>query len=254
MVNIISYNVNGIRSATKKGFLDWLKSTSIDILCIQEVRAKKNQIPKEKIKSLGYFFDLNPAHKLGYSGVAILSKIPHNQVVKDTFVNTLEGEGRIIRLDFNQFSVISLYMPSASNLDRLDFKFEFMHHFQSYINDLKKQIPNLIICGDFNICHRAIDIHDPIRNKNVSGFLPEERAWLDGFINSGFIDAFRYKNPNPNNYTWWSYRSNARERNLGWRIDYCMVSRSLKSNIHKAYISNDAKHSDHCPTGVELDI
>ncbi len=254
MVNIVSYNVNGIRSATKKGFFNWLESESIDILCLQEVRAEENQIPKEKIKSLGYFFDLNPAQKRGYSGVAILSKISPNRVTKDTFVSTLEGEGRIIRFDFDQFSVMSLYMPSASNVQRLDFKFEFMHRFQSYVDGLKKEIPNLIICGDFNICHRAIDIHDPIRNQNVSGFLPEERAWLDDFMNGGFIDAFRYKNPKPDNYTWWSYRTNARDRNLGWRIDYCMVSKNLKFKIHKASISSNAKHSDHCPTGVVLDL
>ena len=254
MIHIASYNVNGIRSAVKKGFLHWLETTPIDILCLQEIRADSDQIPIEQFESLGYRFALNTAQKRGYSGVGILSKIPPKKIVHDTLVSSLEGEGRIIRFDFNQFSVISLYMPSASNLKRLAFKFKFMDDFQSYVDGLKIEFPNLIICGDYNICHRAMDIHDPIRNKNVSGFLPEERTWLDGFIHSGFIDSFRYLNPDPNHYTWWSYRTNARERNLGWRIDYCMVSDSLKNNIRNSYISSNVVHSDHCPTGVFIDI
>lgn len=149
-------------------------------------------------------------------------------------------------------SVISLYLPSGTNLDRLDYKFKFMDDFQTYINTLKKEHPHLVICGDYNICHRAIDIHDPIRNKNVSGFLPEERQWIDGFMQSGFIDSFRHLNPEPHQYSWWSYRANARNNNKGWRIDYNLVSETLKNNINRAYLLPDARHSDHCPVGVEL--
>ena len=166
----------------------------------------------------------------------------------------MDFEGRVIRADFEKVSVISLYLPSGTNLNRLNYKFKFMHEFQSYIDDLKKDYPNLIICGDYNICHRAIDIHDPIRNKNISGFLPEEREWIDQFMNRGFIDSFRYLNPEPHQYSWWSYRANARNNNKGWRIDYNMVSNNLKNNIKRTYLLPNAFHSDHCPVGLELDF
>ena len=164
----------------------------------------------------------------------------------------MDFEGRNLRVDFDNFSVMSLYLPSGTNSDRLGHKFMYMDDFQSYINTLKLEIPNLIICGDYNICHEAIDIHDPIRNKTVSGFLPEERAWLDAFIKNGFVDSFRALNKEPHNYTWWSYRAGARATNKGWRIDYCLVSEPLRSNITRALILSEAKHSDHCPTLVEI--
>ena len=164
----------------------------------------------------------------------------------------IDFEGRVIRADFDKVSVISLYLPSGTNIDRLEYKFQFMADFKNYIDELKKSQPNLVICGDYNICHEAIDIHDPVRNKKVSGFLPEERAWIDQFMNSGFIDSFRYLNPDPHHYSWWSYRANARNNNKGWRIDYNLVSENLKDNITRSYLLPDAKHSDHCPVGVEL--
>ena len=166
----------------------------------------------------------------------------------------MDFEGRIIRADFEGVSVMSLYLPSGTNMERLGYKFQFMDEFQQYINTLKKTHPKLIICGDYNICHQAIDIHDPVRNKNVSGFLPEERAWLDAFMHSGFIDSFRYLNPEPHQYSWWSYRANARNNNKGWRIDYALVSEALKENIQRSFILPEAKHSDHCPVGVEIHI
>ncbi|MEL0301974.1 MAG: exodeoxyribonuclease III, partial [Flavobacteriaceae bacterium] len=154
--------------------------------------------------------------------------------------------------DFDQCSIISLYLPSGTNIARLEHKFRFMDDFQGYIDSLKRKFPNLIICGDYNICHQAIDIHDPVRNKKVSGFLPEERAWLDSFIKSGFIDSFRLLNPEPHQYSWWSYRANARANNKGWRIDYALVGTPLKNNISRAYMLPEAYHSDHCPVAVEL--
>ena len=166
----------------------------------------------------------------------------------------MDIEGRVIRADFKNISVISLYLPSGTNLNRLEYKFKFMDDFQDYINSLKKKYPRLVICGDYNICHRAIDIHDPVRNKNVSGFLPEERQWIDTFINCGFVDSFRYLNPEPHQYSWWSYRANARINNKGWRIDYNLVSDNLKNNIKRAYLLPEVKHSDHCPVGVELEF
>jgi exodeoxyribonuclease-3 len=164
----------------------------------------------------------------------------------------MDFEGRILRVDFDKVSVMSLYLPSGTNPDRLEYKFRFMDEFQEYITKLRIEFPNLIICGDYNICHQAIDIHDPVRNKNVSGFLPEERAWLDNFMKSGFIDSFRLFNQEPHRYSWWSYRANARNNNKGWRIDYALVSNPLQNNIKRSFILPEAKHSDHCPVGLEL--
>ena len=169
-----------------------------------------------------------------------------------TGIDHMDFEGRVIRADFDHCSVMSLYLPSGTNADRLTHKFQFMDDFQAYIDELKKDTPRLVICGDYNICHEAIDIHDPVRNKNVSGFLPQERAWLDGFLHNGFIDSFRHLNTAPHHYSWWSYRANARANNKGWRIDYALVSNPLAQNISRAYMLPEAKHSDHCPVVVEL--
>ncbi|NBU80304.1 MAG: exodeoxyribonuclease III [Flavobacteriaceae bacterium] len=253
-MRIISYNVNGIRAAIAKGFLDWLQKANPDVICLQEIKATEDQIPTEEFTAAGYPYQYYfSAQKKGYSGVAILSKIKPNKVVYGTEMDHMDFEGRNLRADFDDISVMSLYLPSGTNLDRLDHKFKYMDDFQNYIDALKKQIPNLIICGDYNICHEAIDIHDPIRNKTVSGFLPEERAWLDKFMKSGFIDSFRHFNKEPHNYSWWSYRAGARGNNKGWRIDYNLVSENLKDRMSRAVILPDAKHSDHCPILVEID-
>ena len=185
--------------------------------------------------------------------MAIFSKHKPNNVAYGTGIEHMDFEGRNLRLDFDTFSVMSLYLPSGTNIDRLDHKFKFMDDFQVYINNLKQEHPNLIICGDYNICHEAIDIHDPIRNAKVSGFLPEERAWLDGFMKSGFIDSFRHFNKDPHHYSWWSYRANARNNNKGWRIDYALVSEPMRERLTRAVILPEAKHSDHCPVLVEID-
>ena len=194
------------------------------------------------------------AKKKGYSGVAILSKKNPNNVVYGTGIPTMDDEGRNIRADFDQFSIMSLYLPSGTNFERLEFKFNYMREFQDYIDGLKNECPNLIISGDYNICHKPIDIHDPVRNKNVSGFLPEERKWLDNFINSGFEDSFRLFNQEPHNYSWWTYRANARLNNKGWRIDYNLVSQSLVSNLQDSFILPGVFHSDHCPVGIKLEF
>tara|TARA_B110000858_G_scaffold116799_1_gene133382 strand:+ start:3726 stop:4487 length:762 start_codon:yes stop_codon:yes gene_type:complete len=253
-LKILSYNVNGIRAAINKGFAEWLKATQADVICIQEIKALEEQVDTKVLEDLGYHHFWFSAQKKGYSGVAIFSKIKPNNVTFGCSIEHMDFEGRIIRADFDKVSVMSLYLPSGTNIDRLEYKFKFMAEFQAYVDLLKKELPNLIICGDYNICHHAIDIHDPVRNKNVSGFLPEERKWLDGLINSGFIDSFRYLNPEPHQYSWWSYRANARNNNKGWRIDYALVSLPLKGNIKRAFILPEAKHSDHCPVGVELNF
>ena len=236
----------------KKGFIDWLNITKPDILCLQETKAMKEQVDVALIEKQGYHHYWFSAEKKGYSGVAIFSKKNPVNVSYGSGISHMDFEGRILRLDFEKLSVMSLYLPSGTNINRLDYKFKFMDEFRVYIDNLKLKFPNLIICGDYNICHQAIDIHDPIRNKTVSGFLPEERDWLNRFINSGFVDSFRFLNPEPNQYTWWSYRANARKNNKGWRIDYALVSESLKKNISKSFILSEAYHSDHCPVGLEL--
>lgn len=253
-MKIISYNVNGIRAALNKGFLTWLKSANPNIICIQETKALKEQLDLTVFEELGFNYQYwFSAQKKGYSGVAILSKTEPKNVVYGTGIESMDFEGRNLRADFDEFSVMSLYLPSGTNLDRLEFKLMYMAQFQEYVNQLKQEIPNLIICGDYNICHTEIDIHNPVQNKNTSGFLPVERAWLDNFINSGFVDSFRHLNKEPHNYTWWSYRANARNNNKGWRIDYHMVSEPLKNKIKRAYILSQAKHSDHCPIVVEIE-
>jgi|TARA_X000000950_G_scaffold166216_1_gene203022 exodeoxyribonuclease-3 len=253
-LRVLSYNVNGIRAALKKGFADWLQAADPDVLCIQETKALQEQVDTGVFEDLGYHHYWFSAQKKGYSGVAILTKKEPNKVVYGSGIDHMDFEGRILRVDFDEVSVMSLYLPSGTNVDRLDYKFKFMDEFQDYIEKLKKEIPNLVICGDYNICHEAIDIHDPVRNKTVSGFLPEERSWLNGFMKSGFIDSFRYLNSEPHQYSWWSYRANARNNNKGWRIDYALVSSPLKENISRSFILPEAKHSDHCPVGLELNF
>ncbi len=253
-MKIISYNVNGIRAAINKGFIEWLQYADPDVICLQETKANKEQLDLTLFENAGYphhyWFS---AQKKGYSGVAILSKIKPNAIHYGTGIDYMDFEGRNIRVDFNDFSVMSLYLPSGTNILRLDHKFQYMDDFLDYVTELRNEVPNLIICGDYNICHQAIDIHDPIRNATVSGFLPQEREWLGRFIDSGFIDTFRHFNKEPHHYTWWSYRANARNNNKGWRIDYHMISTPLQEKLKRAVILPEARHSDHCPLLIEME-
>jgi len=252
-MKIISYNVNGIRAALNKGFIDWLKSANPDVVCLQEIKAMKEQLDLSLFEDAGYKYNYwYSAQKKGYSGVAILSKIEPNHIEYGTGIETMDFEGRNIRVDFDGISVMSMYLPSGTNDDRLSFKFNYMGEILEYVSDLRKTIPNLVVCGDYNICHEAIDIHNP-KMKGVSGFLPEEREWLGNFINSGLIDSFRYLNPERVEYSWWSYRANARANNKGWRLDYAMVTKPLEDKIKRAIILTEAKHSDHCPILVEIE-
>ncbi len=253
-MKIVSYNVNGIRAALSKGFLDWLQSVDPDIICLQEIKAMRDQLELSLFEAAGYKYHYwFSAEKKGYSGVAILAKTAPDHVELGTGIDYMDVEGRNIRADFNGVSVMSLYLPSGTNLARLDHKLQYMADFQDYVNHLKKDYPNLIILGDYNICHRAIDIHDPVRNKNVSGFLPVEREWMGNFIDSGFIDSFRHFNKEPHQYTWWTYRANARNNNKGWRLDYGMVSNPLEERLKRSVILSKARHSDHCPILVEIE-
>lgn len=255
MKNIISYNVNGIRAAISKGLLDWLRIVNPDIVCFQELKAQTEQIPVLDFEALGYQTFWFPAQKKGYSGVALLTKTQPDNVAFGMNIPKYDFEGRMIRADYGDISVISVYHPSGSSGDeRQAFKMIWLEDFLTYVNELKKTRPNLIICGDYNICHKPIDIHDPIRNATSSGFLPEEREWLSRFIDSGFVDSFRHFNQEPHNYTWWSFRANARSKNLGWRIDYEMVSKPIEPLMRRALILPQAKHSDHCPVTLEMDF
>lgn len=253
-MKIISYNVNGIRAAMKKEFITWLKAANPDVLCLQEIKATEDQVDTDAFTEAGYehqyYFS---AQKKGYSGVAILCKNKPDHVEYGTGIEAMDFEGRNLRVDFGDVSIMSMYLPSGTNDDRLSFKFEYMEQFLEYSKELRKERPNLIVCGDYNICHKAIDIHNPQGLKNTSGFLPEEREWMDRFVASGFIDTFRMFNDEPDQYSWWSYRGGSRARNKGWRLDYHMASEPLRDRIQRAVILQSAVHSDHCPVVVEID-
>ena len=254
-MKIISYNVNGIRAAIKKGFIEWLKNSNSDVICIQEIKANTDQLDLSLFSEIGYKYNYwFSAQKKGYSGVAILSKHKPKHIEYGTGIDHMDFEGRNLRIDFEKISVMSLYLPSGTNIARLEYKFQYMKEFKDYIQKLKEDIPNLVICGDYNICHKAIDIHDPIRNSKVSGFLPWEREWISDFMDLGFIDSFRKFNKDPDRYSWWSYRANSRANNKGWRIDYNLVSDTLNSNIKSSSILDQIFHSDHCPIVVELNL
>ncbi len=253
MAKIISYNVNGIRAAINKDFAGWLKAADPDVVCIQETKAQPEQIDTELFKELGYHSYMVSAEKKGYSGVMILSKKEPDHIEEGCGIDYIDKEGRIIRADYGDLSIMSVYIPSGSSGDiRQDLKMQFLDDFLNYITELRKSRPKLIISGDYNICHKAIDIHNPVSNKNSSGFLPEERAWVDDFVGTGFIDTFRYFNEDPHHYTWWTYRMNARANNKGWRIDYHMATENLEQDLKRAVILSEAVHSDHCPILLEL--
>ncbi len=252
-MKIVSYNVNGIRAALNKGFAEWLQATDPDIIGLQEVKAMENQVDRSIFEDMGYEIYWYPAIKKGYSGTAILSKLKPKHVEYGMGIAAYDDEGRMIRADFEDFSFISAYFPSGTTGDiRQDFKYQFLDDIYGYTQDLTKKLPNLILSGDYNICHKAIDIHNPISNKNSSGFLPEERAWMDKFTENGFTDSFRMFNSDPHHYTWWSYRAGARGKNLGWRIDYHMVTVPMQNQVKRSIILPEAKHSDHCPIMIEI--
>lgn len=255
MRRIITYNVNGIRAAMGKGLIDWMKSTDPDILCVQEIKASPEQVGVFEFEEMGYHHYWYPAQKKGYSGVAIFSKQKPDNVVYGCGIKEYDDEGRFIRADYGDISVISVYHPSGSSGDdRQAFKMKWLDDFANYVEALRKERPKLIISGDYNICHKAIDIHNPKSNANTSGFLPEEREWFDKFVDLGYIDSFRFFNQEPHQYSWWSYRAGSRGKNLGWRIDYNMVTQNLEKNLKRSVILNQAMHSDHCPVMLEIDF
>ena len=254
-MKIVTYNVNGLRSALSKGLTDWIAAERPDILCLQETKAQPEQIPTLELEALGYRCYFFSAVKKGYSGVAILTRREPDRVAAGMGIEKYDAEGRFLRADYGELSVVSVYHPSGTSGDeRQAFKMQWLEDFQRYVSELVKERPQLILCGDYNICHRPIDIHDPVRNASSSGFLPEERECMSRFLDSGFIDTFRLFNHEPNQYTWWSFRANARANNKGWRIDYAMASEAARPLLKNAWLLPDVRHSDHCPAVLEITI
>lgn len=254
-MRIISYNVNGIRSAISKGLLDWLATNPADIICFQEIKSSLETIPTERFEELGFHCYWFPAQKKGYSGVGVITKLAPMEVFYGNAIEQSDAEGRVLRLDYQDFSLVNAYFPSGSSgEDRQVYKYQWLDEFYEYISCLKSEGKSLIVAGDYNICHKEIDIHNPKSNKDSSGFLPEERAWMDKWFENGMIDSFRHVNNDPHHYSWWSFRANARANNKGWRIDYISTSEDLKHKITDAAIYPDVAHSDHCPVYVSLQL
>lgn len=254
-LKIISYNVNGIRSALNKGFAEWLKAENPDVICLQEIKVARKDFDAAPFEALGYHCYIFPAVKNGYSGVAVFSKIKPDNVVEGCGIGLYDTEGRNLRIDIGDLSIMSCYFPSGTTGDeRQSVKMKYLDDFYSFIHDLSKTRKKLVVVGDFNICHREIDIHNPVSNKDTSGFKPEERAWMEKFFNSGFIDTFRHFNPQPHEYSWWSFRANSRANNKGWRIDYVATSKNLEPNLVEAKMYQQVKHSDHCPVYCKLKL
>ncbi|TVR77874.1 MAG: exodeoxyribonuclease III [Saprospirales bacterium] len=254
-MKIASYNLNGIRAALRKGLEEWIIEENPDILCIQETKAQPDDLDLSSIRALGYHTYWHSAEKKGYSGVLTLTKLQPNNVVIGLNIDEYDREGRVIRLDFDEFSLLNCYFPSGTTgEERQAVKMRFLDDFYHWIEELKNEVPALIIAGDYNIANTALDIHDPVRNKNTSGFKPEEREWMDKWFDSGFSDPFRLLYPEKIEYSWWSYRAAARARNKGWRIDYISVSDELKEQVRDLRHANEAVHSDHCPVILEMEL
>ena len=245
--------MNGIRAAMNKGFIDWFKGVSPDILCIQETKAQPEQIDSEAFRQLGYETYWYSAKKKGYSGVGIVTRVKPDRIIYGMGMEPYDNEGRVLRADFGDITLLSTYFPSGtSGGERQAFKMQYLEDFTNYIIELKKERPNLIITGDMNICRKPIDINFPEKHETMSGFLPEEREWFARFIDLGFVDTFRVFCDQPERYTWWSMRTRARERNLGWRIDYFLTTESLRDKLESADILESVVHSDHCPITLSI--
>lgn len=256
MTSVLSYNVNGIRAAARKGFLQWLQTQPADIVCLQEVKAQQTDFDCSVFYEMGYTPYWFAAEKKGYSGVCILAKRAAKSVFFGQKKQQSDAEGRVIQAEFENFLLVNTYFPSGSSGElRQTYKMVFLHDYLQFVRELQQTYNRLVLVGDYNICHQAIDIHDPVGNQLSSGFLPEERAWMDHFFAAGFVDAFRALHPQTAHvYSWWSYRAGARARNKGWRIDYINVSENLRPHIVQADILTDVCHSDHCPVIAYLDV
>lgn len=254
-MKILSWNVNGIRAAERKGFFNWLQKESPDILCLQEIKANPEQIPPHLRNTPDYYIFWNPADRKGYSGVATYTKKKPITVKKGFGIGKFDKEGRILITEYPWFTLFNIYFPNGKrNEERLNYKLDFYDMFLAYVDNLKAEGNNIVVCGDFNTAHKEIDLARPKENEKRSGFLPVERAWIDTFIDHGYIDVFREYNKQPNQYTWWDLKTRARERNIGWRIDYFFVNNEFLPHVKNAFIMPEVMGSDHCPIGIELEI
>ncbi len=252
-VRILSWNVNGLRAVSKKGFLPWLQKDSPDILCLQEIKAMQAQLPPEILHAPGYNLSINSAERPGYSGVATFSKEKPLSVKTSHGLKHFDAEGRVLESEYPDFTLFNIYFPNGKmNEERLKYKMDFYEHYLEYFMKLRKKGKRLVICGDVNTAHREIDLARPKENSKVSGFLPMEREWMDKLISKGFVDTFRVFDQEPAKYTWWDVISGARARNVGWRIDYFFISEDLRSNLREAFILPEVMGSDHCPVGIML--
>ncbi len=255
-VKLVSWNVNGIRAVCKKDeFWQWFDSTDADIINFQEVRATQKQIPKKLANVDGFHRCFNEAERKGYSGVGTYSKIEPVSVTRGLGVDKLDAEGRVLKIEYPDFILFNIYFPnSGQEAKRLDFKISFCDELLKQLVSLKNEGKNVVITGDYNIAHHPIDVYNPRNCEGKSGYLPEERAWLDELENAGFVDTFRMFDGSEGNFTWWSYRFKARERNSGWRLDYFYVNEEMKDCVKSAEILADIYGSDHCPVTLELDL
>ena len=254
-IKMLCWNVNGIRAVEKKGFFEWLWHESPDILCLQETKAQLDQIGPELQRPPGYYAYWNFPERKGYSGVVTFTKEKPTRTENGFGVHRFDVEGRVIITKYPKFTLFNVYFPNGKmNEERLQYKMDFYDAFLDFIDTLKVKGEKLIVCGDFNTAHKEIDLARPKENEDISGFLPVERAWMDKFIAHGFVDAFRYFNKEPNNYTWWSMRTKARERNIGWRLDYYFVTENLIDSVREANILSHVIGSDHCPVAITLSI
>ena len=254
-IKLISWNVNGIRAAHRKGFIDWLIEEDGDIVSVQETKAHIDQLPRKLINIPGYTSYFSSARRKGYSGVGTYTKLKPNQVINGMGIKKFDIEGRLIRLDYDDFTLLNIYYPNGgSGEERLQYKLDFYDAFLDYANNLVDEGLNLIICGDVNTAHKAIDLARPKQNEETSGFLPVEREWVTKFLDNGYVDTFREFNTEGENYTWWSYRTKARDRNVGWRLDYFFVNDEFKYHVKDSYILSDVLGSDHCPIALKIKL
>ena len=254
-MKLISWNVNGIRAADRKGLFDFFKKEKPDVLCLQEIKAMPDQFPPHLKNTPGYHVFINSAERKGYSGVATYIKQKPKTVKKGFGIEKFDREGRTNITEFEEFTLFNIYYPNGKkNQERLEYKLDFYDTFLSYADNLKAEGKNIVVCGDFNTAHKEIDLARPKENEKISGFLPIERAWIDTFIDHGYIDTFRYFNKEPEQYTWWSMRTKARERNVGWRLDYFFVNKEFIKKVKKSLIMQDVYGSDHCPVGIEIEV
>jgi exodeoxyribonuclease-3 len=252
-LRLLSWNVNGIRAIQKKGFLDWFKKENSDILCLQETKAHPDQLDDVLKNVDGYTSYFSSAEKKGYSGVVTYSKLKPVNVQQGVGIKKFDSEGRFIITEFDEFILFNIYFPNGkASEERLQYKMDFYETFLKHCKKLLKENKKIIVCGDVNTAHKEIDIARPKENSEISGFLPQERKWIDKFLFAGFIDTFRIFNQEPEQYTWWDMVTRARERNVGWRIDYFYISDNLKKNIISASIHSSVMGSDHCPIEIEL--